>query len=233
MSHVTLTDVSVKIPLRGVRQLPNSDARFELETGRGPVVRALRGISLHAEAGDRVGIIGANGAGKTTLLRVIAGTVPVSSGRIEVKGEVHGIFNIADGVRTSLSGRENVRLRYYLLGEPGGSLKSFIEDAREFADLGDFFDLPVSTYSPGMLSRLMFAMSTVQHADILLLDEWIGVTDRAFQEKAARRLQQLVNDNDIVFIASHDRAIIREMTGRVFILDQGKLSGCISSCALT
>jgi ABC-type polysaccharide/polyol phosphate transport system ATPase subunit len=222
MSRVLLTDISVEIPLRGVSRLSSSDPRLAGNSAY-PVVSALRGLSLEAVAGDRIGVLGSNGSGKTTLLRVIAGIIPVVSGSVQVVGNVYGIFNIAEGFRMALTGRENSRLRYHLLGEPGGSLSAFIEDAREFADLGDFFDLPVSSYSPGMLSRLMFALSTVKPAEILLLDEWIGVADRAFQEKAADRLRQLVNDNDIVFIASHDRAIIGEMTNKVITLDQGKL----------
>jgi ABC-type polysaccharide/polyol phosphate transport system ATPase subunit len=229
MSRVVLTDISVEIPLRGVSRLTSSDPRLASSSAQ-PVVSALRGLSLEAVAGDRIGVLGSNGSGKTTLLRVIAGLIPVVSGSVRVVGNVYGIFNIADGIRMALTGRENARLRYYLLGEPGGSLSSFIEDAKDFADLGDFFDLPVSSYSPGMLSRLMFALSTVKPAEILLLDEWIGVADRAFQEKAAGRLRQLVNDNDIVFIASHDQGIIREMTNKVITLDQGKLIGIADTC---
>jgi ABC-type polysaccharide/polyol phosphate transport system ATPase subunit len=229
MSRVVLTDISVEIPLRGVSRLTSSDPRLASSSAQ-PVVSALRGLSLEAVAGDRIGVLGSNGSGKTTLLRVIAGIIPVVSGSVRVVGNVYGIFNIADGIRMALTGRENARLRYHLLGEPGGSLNSFIEDAKDFADLGDFFDLPVSSYSPGMLSRLMFALSTVKPAEILLLDEWIGVADRAFQEKAAGRLRQLVNDNDIVFIASHDQGIIREMTNKVITLDQGKLIGIADTC---
>jgi ABC-type polysaccharide/polyol phosphate transport system ATPase subunit len=224
MSLVKLTDVFVEIPLRGVTGFSSSDPRFRNDPLRGPVVSALRGISLEINPGDRIGLMGANGAGKSTLLRVIAGMIPITAGSTEIKGDVYGIFNIADGVRMSLTGRENARLRHSLLGESSESPDAFIEGARAFADLGDFFELPVSSYSPGMLSRLMFAMSTVSSSDILLLDEWIGVADRVFQEKAAHRLRQLVNANDIVIIASHDPGIIREMTNRVIILDHGRVS---------
>lgn len=228
MSRVTLTDISVEIPLRGVSSVSSSDPRLASGSSQ-PAVSAIRGLSLDVSAGDRIGVLGSNGSGKTTLLRVIAGIVPVVAGSVKVEGNVYGIFSIADGFRMALTGRENARLRYFLLGEPGGSLDGFVENAQEFADLGDFFDLPVSTYSPGMLSRLMFAVSTVKPAEILLLDEWIGVADRAFQEKAAQRLRQLVNDNDIVFIASHDTAIIREMTKRVIVLDRGELIRIVMS----
>ena len=192
------------------------------------MVSALSNLSLEITAGERIGVIGRNGAGKSTLLRVIARMIPVTSGSVDVRGEVYGIFNIADGVRMALSGRENAKLRYFLLGAPG-PLDLFIENVRSFADLGDFFELPVSCYSPGMLSRLMFAMSTAVRADILLLDEWIGVADRAFQEKAYDRLRQLMQGNGIVVIASHDVSIIREMTQRVIVLESGRLSAVMNT----
>ena len=232
MSHIRLTDMSVEIPLRGLRRRPGVDPRIRQIPGGGLVVTALRNITFEAEPGDRIGIIGGNGAGKTTLLRVIAGIIPPVSGTVEVSGQVHGIFNISDGMRTALSGRENARLRYYLLDEPGGSLDNFIANVQGFADLGEFFDLPMSTYSPGMTSRLLFAMSTVKHANILLLDEWIGVADRAFQDKAASRLRELVAGNEIFFIASHDRTILRQMTDRVIVLRQGLLEKVIDTYEL-
>lgn len=223
MSQVNLDDVSVDIPLRGVAASPRSDPRIQQKPGRGLVVSALRGVTLEARPGDRVGIMGTNGAGKTTLLRVIAGIMPISAGRVTIDGDVHGIFNVSDGMRMALTGRENARLRYFLLGEPGNSVDAFVEDVRAFADLGDFFELPVNAYSPGMMSRLLFAMSTVRHADILLLDEWIGVSDRAFQEKAAERLRGLIDSNDIFFVATHNRSIMREITDRIIVLERGKV----------
>lgn len=227
MSSVKLSDVYVEIPLRGVTGFASSDPRFRIVDGR-PIVSALSGVSIEIAAGERIGVMGRNGAGKSTLLRVIAGIIPATAGIVDVKGEVYGIFNIADGVRTALTGRENTRLRHHLLGA-SGDLASFIENVRAFADIGDFFELPVSSYSPGMLSRLMFAMSTATHADVLLLDEWIGVADRAFQEKAQDRLRHLMQGHGIVVIASHDVAIIREMTDRVIVLDSGHIRTIMTS----
>jgi lipopolysaccharide transport system ATP-binding protein len=223
MSHIRLSQVSVDIPLRGIDMLPSADPRIHQLPGKGMFIGALRDISLQADPGDRIGILGSNGAGKSTLLRVIAGIIPISCGSIEVSGSVQAIFNITDGIRMALTGRENAKLRYYLLGRPGGSLEAFIDDVLSFADLGDFFDLPVSVYSPGMLSRLLFAVSTVKHADILLLDEWISIADRAFQEKAAERLQRLVSANDLFVLATHDLNLIRQVTRRVVVLDKGRV----------
>ena len=233
MRYVKLTDVSVEIPLRGVTNRLGQDARIQERAGRGLVVSALRNITLEAAAGDRIGIVGSNGAGKSTLLRVIAGIIPPTSGIVNVAGNVHGIFNISDGLRMALSGRENARLRYFMLGEPGGSLVNFIASVEDFAELGKFFDLPISTFSPGMLSRLLFAMSTVKQADILLLDDWIGVADHAFQANAAGRLRDLVATNEIVFIASHDYGILRQVTDRSIVLEQGSIKAVVNSKDLT
>jgi ABC-type polysaccharide/polyol phosphate transport system ATPase subunit len=229
MSKVSLSRLTVEIPLRGVLHKSGSDPRI-IERGRRNVyVRALHDITFEAVSGDRIGIVGSNGAGKSTLLRTIAGLLPPSSGTLTISGSLHGIFSLSDGMRLALTGRENARLQYYLLGEPGGSFEAFISDVESFADLGDFFELPLSTYSPGMMSRLLFAMGTFKHADILLLDEWIGVSDRSFQEKAAQRLHDLVDRYDILFIATHDRNILAQVTEKTIILENGELRDVMAS----
>jgi ABC-type polysaccharide/polyol phosphate transport system ATPase subunit len=225
MARLELQQVSVEIPLRGLSRGVRKDGRIIENPAGEVVVAALRDVSIDVRAGDRIGIIGSNGAGKTTLLRVMAGIMPISRGSLTVTGEVYGIFNLTDGVRFSLTGRENARLRYYLLGEPGGLVGAFIEDAREFAELGDFFDLPVSTYSPGMLSRLLFAMGTFKRANIVLMDEWIGVGDRAFQKKVTQRINDFINGNDIFIVASHNREIIHQVTDRIVVLENGCVRG--------
>jgi ABC-type polysaccharide/polyol phosphate transport system ATPase subunit len=228
MNEIILDHVSVEIPLRGLRTARGEDPRIARKRG-GLAVRALCDVSFVAKAGDRIGVLGPNGAGKTTLLRVLAGIVPKTSGKLHVVGQVHAIFNLGDGMRFALTGRENARLRYYLLGEPNGSAGAFINNVRAFADLGDFFDLPINTYSPGMLSRLVFAMGTIKHADVLLLDEWIGVADLTFQKKAADRLHDLISRNDIFIIASHNRDILRETTDRVLVMANGIIADVVDS----
>ena len=222
LSTVSLQSVSVEIPLRGVAHTQGHDARI-VQRSSGLVIRALNNVNLDLQPGVRVGVLGSNGAGMTTLLRAIAGLLPIASGTRLINGSVHGIFTLADGIRPALTGRENSNLRYFLLGEPGGSIEAFVDDVQSFSDLGDFFDLPVSTYSPGMLSRLLFAASTYKHADILLMDEWMGVSDRDFQEKAARRLHSLVDAHDILVIASHDRALLAQVTNQTLFLHNGEI----------
>lgn len=223
MSRVELMDVTVEIPLRGLTIGTVQDPRIVKKSLGTFAVRALDRVSFAASPGDRIGILGTNGAGKTTLLRVIAGLLPPASGKICMTGSVHSVLDIGDGLRSALTGRENAQLRYYLLGRPGGSEANFIQDVEEFAQIGDFFDLPATTYSPGMLSRLLFAMSTVKHADIFILDEWLGVADFSFQKRAADRLHQLIKRNDIFIIASHNRDILSETTNRIIVMKQGRI----------
>jgi ABC-type polysaccharide/polyol phosphate transport system ATPase subunit len=200
VSHIKVDNITVEIPLRGLTGGDSGDPRI-VRGKRGHLsIQPLRNLSLDIRSGDRVGLLGANGTGKTTLLKLIAGVIPLSKGT---------------------TGRENAVLRYYLLGEPNGSETAFIEDVQQFAALGDFFDLPISTYSPGMLGRLMFAMSTVMHSDILIMDEWLGVSDAEFQTKAAMRVYGLVNANDIFVIATHSRAILRQTTNKIVTLEGG------------
>ncbi|MDH3579564.1 MAG: ABC transporter ATP-binding protein [Hyphomicrobiales bacterium] len=224
MSRIKLENVSVEIPLRGLSHIRHESQRVVRKSNGEIVIHALNDISFEAGPGARVGILGANGSGKTTLLRTLAGVVPATSGHISITGEVHAIFDLSDGMRFALTGRENARLRYYLLGEPGGSEESFVQEVKEFADLGEFFDLPVNIYSPGMLSRLLLAMSTVKHADILLIDEWIGVADQAFQKKVSSRINDLIMSNDVFVLASHSRDIIERTTDHTILLEDGEIT---------
>ncbi|WP_207633256.1 P-loop NTPase family protein [Devosia aurantiaca] len=149
--------------------------------------------------------------------------LPLASGRMEVRGSVRSMLSIGAGTALALSGRQNVRLRYSLLGIRSMTLLDFVRDVEDFAELGAFFDLPVGTYSPGMQSRLQFAMSTVESADILLLDEWMGVADRDFQHKAHDRLVRFIKSNEAFIFASHNEALLAEMTERKLHMHMGML----------
>jgi ABC-type polysaccharide/polyol phosphate transport system ATPase subunit len=231
MGEVHLEDVRVEIPLRGLKSVNTSDPRICTTNGH-MSIRALDGLTFHARGGERIGILGSNGAGKTTLLRVIAGLIPASAGRVSTSGKVHAVLNIGDGMRPSLTGRENAELRWHLLGCPLGSVDLFVNDVMDFADLGDFFDLPISTYSPGMVGRLLFAMSTIKQTGIFVLDEWLGVADVNFQDKAAQRLRALIEKNDIFIIASHSRSILQQTTSRTIILEHGRVHSEVASAQL-
>jgi ABC-type polysaccharide/polyol phosphate transport system ATPase subunit len=221
---VKLENVTVDIPLRGLRQAPSGhDPRIIRKKNGRFILRALDNVSLTIRRGDRIGIVGGNGNGKTTLLKLIGGMLPAASGRVEVRGSIRSLLTIDAGVSPSLTGLQNVKMYHALLGIRTMSLPAYIEDVASFADLGAFLEMPIATYSPGMRGRLQFAMNTVEPADILLLDEWLGVADPQFQEKANCRLIEYVKKNEGFLFASHNQDLIDRMTDRRLRLVGGKL----------
>ena len=186
------------------------------------VVRAIDDLSLELKSGDRLGLVGHNGAGKSTLLRVLAGIYPPSSGTVDVLGKSVPLLDIALGMDDQSTGRQNIRLRGLLLGMTDAEIRRKTDDIAEFTELGDYLDLPLRTYSSGMRVRLAFAISTAVDADILLLDEVLGVGDASFQEKANRRLQELHDRSDIVVLAIHDSKAIQKNCNKVLWMERGK-----------
>jgi ABC-type polysaccharide/polyol phosphate transport system ATPase subunit len=223
---VRLDNVSVEIPLRGLKNVSLGNDRRILLRKNSPVLRALDGINLEVRRGERIGIVGGNGNGKTTLLKVIGGMLPVSSGAVDVRGSIRSLLAVGAGMILALTGRQNVRLRHALLDIRSLTPEEYGDDVAAFAELGAFFDMPVGTYSPGMLSRLQFAMNTVEPADILLLDEWMGVADRAFQQKAQDRLVEYIAKNEGFLFASHNETLLNEMTDRKIALSMGRIVEC-------
>jgi ABC-type polysaccharide/polyol phosphate transport system ATPase subunit len=187
------------------------------------VVRAIDDLSIKLESGDRLGLIGHNGAGKSTLLRVMAGIYPPTAGHIAVQGKTVPLLDISLGMDDQSTGRQNIRLRGLLLGMTDAEIKRKTEDIAEFTELGDYLDLPLRTYSSGMRVRLAFAISTAVEADILLLDEVLGVGDASFQEKANKRLQDLHARAEIVVLAIHSSDTIRKTCNKVLWMERGKV----------
>lgn len=191
----------------------------------GPVrvedIHALRSVTLSIAAGSRVGLLGHNGAGKSTLLRAIAGLYPLSSGSIEVRGSVRGLFELGLGFEPDATGRENILYRGLLLGLAPGEIRALEPEVVAFADLGDFIDYPIRTYSAGMMVRLAFAITTTVVSDILLIDEVIGAGDAGFMAKARKRMAELIGRSNILVLASHDMSALREFCNRGVVLDHG------------
>ncbi len=187
------------------------------------VVRALSGINLHLESGDRLGLVGSNGAGKTTLLRVLAGVYEPVLGRIHVKGSLNALLDPNLGMNMELTGRENILLRGLYNGVTKSALPRLEDDVADFAELSDFLDLPVRIYSAGMVVRLGFALATAIKPQILLMDEWFLAGDAVFMDKARQRLEAMVRGADILVLSSHSIEIIRTWCTRVLWLDQGQI----------
>ena len=197
------------------------------------IVRALDDISFSLEAGDRLGLIGANGAGKSTLLRVMAGIYPPTAGSVRTQGKTVPLLDIALGMDDHSTGRQNIRLRGLLLGMSDAEIRAKSEEIAAFTELGDYLDLPLRTYSTGMRVRLGFAISTAVDAQILLLDEVLGVGDARFQDKAKTRLEDLHHRAEIVVIALHSNEAIRKACNKAMWLDRGKLMAIGSTAEVT
>jgi lipopolysaccharide transport system ATP-binding protein len=187
------------------------------------VVQALRDISFTLRTGDRLGLIGGNGSGKTTLLRALSGIYQPANGSLSMEGRLTSLLDPSQGMNMELTGRENIRLRGLFLGMGKPDVARLESDVEDFAEIGEFIDLPVRNYSSGMVVRLAFAMATAVHTEILLMDEWILAGDAAFMEKAKRRVETMVNHADILILASHSSTILVEWCNRLIWLDAGKI----------
>ena len=187
------------------------------------VVQALRNVSFTLRPGDRLGLVGGNGAGKTTLLRTLAGIYEPVVGRLQVDGVIGSLLDVNAGMNPDLSGRENIMLRGLYNRMPPAAVATMVEEVMEFAELGEFMELPVRLYSSGMGVRLAFAMATAIRPQILLMDEWFLAGDANFLDKARARLENLVKTAEILVLSSHVDAIVREWATRVIWLDQGRI----------
>ena len=185
-------------------------------------VKALNGITLSLNEGERLGIVGHNGAGKSTLLKVLAGVYEPDVGRVEINGRISSMIDINLGLDFELTGRENImtmgRMRGFTLRE----IQKKIPEIIEFSELGQFIDLPIKTYSAGMTTRLVFAVATSLEPDILLMDEWIGAGDANFFQKAVERLNNILAQSRVVVLASHSVALIKSVCNKLLVLDGGK-----------
>lgn len=186
-------------------------------------VEALKGISFDISRGERVGLIGHNGAGKSSLLRALAGIYPLRSGLIEVHGRVGALLDVGLGFEPESTGRENIYYRGMSMGMSRKQMSNIESEIEEFADLGEFMDLPMRTYSTGMFVRLGFAVSTQFRPDILLIDEVFGAGDALFQEKALARMQDIVEQAGIVVIATHDLGLVENLCTRAIVLSGGSV----------
>lgn len=224
LSKVHLHYAASAFKERSVKTLLNSLLSMRRPSPDVKDIHALKGISVDITRGERVALIGHNGAGKSTFLKTIAGLYPISSGTCEVIGTVRSLFDIGLGFEPDATGRENILYRGLLLGLTPRFMREIEEEIVEFADLGDFIDYPIKTYSAGMQVRLAFAISTAVDGDILLLDEVIGAGDATFMAKAKARIMDLVERAEIMVLASHDLANIRQLCTRALVFKSGMIA---------
>jgi len=238
-SELSLDNVSVSFPIYhgGSRSLKKSllfrgsGGQLASDASHRITVEALRNVSMEFRTGDRVALIGNNGAGKTTLLRVMAGIYEPVTGVVKSRGRISPMFDISLGIDGDISGYDNIRLRGLILGLPAREIEERMADIAEFTELGDYLDIPVRTYSSGMMTRLTFAVATCFSPEILLMDEWILAGDAGFLAKAQHRVEAFVKQAGILVLASHSTEICRRWCNKAVWMERGevRLHGDIES----
>jgi ABC-type polysaccharide/polyol phosphate transport system ATPase subunit len=191
---------------------------------------ALRNASFTVSPGEILGVIGANGAGKTTLLKLIAGIRPPSEGRIIVRGRVAPVIELGAGLNDDLTTHENIILLGALLGRDPRRMRKRVPAIAAWAGLESFLDVPVRTFSAGMVARLGFAVATDTQPDVLVIDEVLSVGDAGFAIRSEERMSNLMSAGTAVVIASHDLDFIRERTTRTLWLEAGRMRRLGPSC---
>ena len=231
MAHISLEQVTIEFPIYNARGRSLTGELFRRTVGgiiksdkaHNVSIVALREISLELADGDRLGLIGHNGAGKSTLLRVLAGIYEPISGRVQIQGSVASLTDLTMGMNMEATGYENIVLRGVFLGLQVGEVRRMIPEIEAFTELGEFLDLPLRTYSSGMLLRLAFAVTTAIVPEILIMDELIGAGDAAFVSKATARLNQMIGNSRILVIASHSVETIRRFCNKAALMETGRI----------
>jgi len=228
MKRLTLESVSIAFPIFGSRSMSlrhtlacaATGGRIGRDAGV-TVVEALRDVSLDLREGDRLGLVGHNGAGKSTLLRVMAGVYPPTTGRYSRHGTISSLIDPMLGIEPDATGYENILLRGLIHGISRQEMGRLVPLIAEFSGLGPYLDMPVHTYSTGMVMRLGFSIATSVRSDILLMDEWLSVGDAEFSERAQERLRHLIDNTAILVLASHSTDLISRECERVIELSHG------------
>jgi len=231
MSKIVAENMSIDFPIYGARSRSLKNVALKAVTGGviskdardQIVVRALDDLNFNWVAGDRIGLVGHNGSGKTTLLRALTGAYEPTSGTLKIAGTVASMLSISLGMEGDATGIENIYLRGTLIGLKRRELRRLVDEVTDFSELGDYINMPMRTYSSGMMMRMAFGISTSIMADIVLMDEWLSVGDTDFANKAEARLKKLVDQAKILVIASHNSGLIEKMCNKVMHLEHGKI----------
>jgi ABC-type polysaccharide/polyol phosphate transport system ATPase subunit len=182
---------------------------------------ALRDVSFRLVHGESLAVIGPNGAGKSTLLQVLAGIIAPSAGAVQVRGKVSSLLTLGAGFDQDLSGRDNIRLAGAFLGIEQEEMSLRMGGIIEYADIGQFIDAPIKTYSAGMRARLGFSIATFVDPDVLLLDEVLATGDEAFRAKSKARILEIAAAAKAVVLVTHDMGWVTEYCNRAMLLEKG------------
>ncbi|KAA8920809.1 Teichoic acids export ATP-binding protein TagH [Xanthomonas sacchari] len=231
MTFISVVNCSVKLPIYGTNNRSMKGVIMAAVTGGKvaptsrniTVVDSLRDVSFELREGDKLGLVGHNGAGKTTLLKTLAGIYEPTFGYVRSQGRIANLLDVTMGMDFEATGLENVRLKGLLHGLSSHEIAKKIPGIVEFSGLGSYVAMPVRAYSSGMLVRLAFAIATSFDAEILLMDEWLGVGDADFNARAQQRLAHIVSQASILVLASHNQDIISANCNRIMHLEHGRV----------
>jgi lipopolysaccharide transport system ATP-binding protein len=183
----------------------------------------LNDIDFQVQSGEALGIVGMNGAGKSTLLKIISGTLQATTGSVHVQGKVAALLELGIGFHADFTGRQNAIMAGQLLGLSTAQLEDLMPEIEAFAEIGEYLDQPVRTYSSGMQVRLAFSVATAVRPDVLIIDEALSVGDIYFQHKSFDRIRQFRKLGTTLLFVTHDKSVIQAICDRAILLDQGKL----------
>ena len=184
---------------------------------------ALHDVTFSLQRGEALGIIGHNGSGKSTLLQIVAGVLEPSAGSVQVNGRVAALLELGSGFNPELTGRENVKVNAAILGLTPAQIRERMDAILAFADIGDYIDEPVKTYSSGMALRLAFAVQVHTDPDILIVDEALAVGDAAFQAKAMARIDEILRRGTTLLFVGHDLNAVKAFCHRAMLLEKGRI----------
>ena len=220
---IDVENLGVRYNLRLTRQTTvRTSFRNLLTRGEGPThFWALRNVSFRVVHGESLAVIGPNGAGKSTLLQVLAGIIQPNEGQVDVIGQVSSLLTLGAGFDQELTGRDNIRLAGAFLGIDHREMEALLPGIIEFADIGEFIDAPIKTYSSGMRARLGFAIATAVDPDVLIIDEVLSTGDAVFRAKSKQRIMELTTAAKGIVLVTHDMNWVVEFCNRALLLDHG------------
>lgn len=219
--NITVSVKDLYITYRGLKKT-SIRSSFMKPKSKVETFEALKGVSFEVEEGKILGIIGKNGSGKSTMLRAVAGIFSPDKGTIDLHGNSVSLLSIGVGFNRKLTGKENIYLSGMLLGFSEEQIKEKEKEIIDFADIGDFINRPVKTYSSGMYSKLAFAITAILETDIMLIDEVLSVGDARFKEKSYNKMKELISDEHrTVLIVSHSLDTIKNLCDEVLWLNDG------------
>ncbi|MBQ2943384.1 MAG: ABC transporter ATP-binding protein [Ruminococcus sp.] len=204
----------------------NDQERFRalfFKNKKAKINKALKGVSFSIDKGEAVGLIGDNGAGKSTILKHITGVAFPTEGEVTVNGKVAALLELTAGFSMEMTGRENIYLKGYILGLTDKEIKRLEERIVDFAELGDYIDQPVRTYSSGMKMRLGFAINVNIEPDVLVIDEALSVGDATFKKKCKQKIADTIKSGVTVLYVSHNAESVKELCTRALYLKKGEL----------